>query len=129
MPAISTSPMGGTCSKCLVTLEDESLKCDRCKASIHLRCSDLPSYMLLRFKTSQAGYVCRTCVLVEGDPESLKENQEKIDLIIKKEEEVITIAANDCESKSSDSVIKESQINQESLIQQSNINKDKTEKK
>ena len=59
----------------------------------------------------------------------MKENQEKIDLIIKKEEEVIKIAANDCESKSSDSVIEESQINQESLIQQSNVNEDKTEKK
>ena len=96
MPAITTSSAeSNCCAKCLVRLESVSLKCTRCSILCHLRCSDLPEYMLLRFKTSQAAYICRACVLGEGDPESLKEEQELIKQIIINEEKTIEAAAKD----------------------------------
>ena len=95
MVAIISSPPEATCVKCLVNLEDECLKCSKCTANLHFRCSQLPDYMLLKFKTSQANYVCRTCVLSEGDPSSLDEQKLSIDNIIKKEIEAIKKAAYD----------------------------------
>ena len=95
MVAIISSPAETACSKCQVILEKECLKCSRCSVCMHLRCSDLPDYMLLRYKTSQAGYVCRACVLVEGNEESLKEHQKIIEDIKRKEEEAIKQAVLD----------------------------------
>ena len=95
MPAIMTSPAETDCAKCLVRLESVSLKCSRCSILCHLRCSDLPEYMLLRFKTSQAAYICRACVLGEGNPESLKEEQDSIKQIMMNEKETIEAAAKD----------------------------------
>ena len=51
--------------------------------------------MLLRFKTSQASYVCRPCVLAEGDPDSLKGHQAAIAEILAKEEESIKKTASE----------------------------------
>ena len=51
--------------------------------------------MLLRYKTSQAQYICRGCVLGEGDPESLEEARGKIEATIRAEEIVIEGAAKD----------------------------------
>ena len=51
--------------------------------------------MLLRFKTSQAAYECRACVLSEGNPESLKEEQDLIKQIIMNEEKTIEAVAKD----------------------------------
>ena len=89
MPAINSSPKESNCSKCMTELEAEALKCSRCSVLMHLRCSDLPLYMLLRYKTSQSQYVCRACVLGEGNADSLKEEETKILEIMKNEEEAI----------------------------------------
>ena len=51
--------------------------------------------MLLRYKTSQAQYIYRGCVLGEGDPESLEEARGKIEATIRAEEIVIEGAAKD----------------------------------
>ena len=65
---------------------------------MHLRCSDLPVYMLLRFKTSGAQYICRACVLGEGNAESLKSEQQGIEALLELEEQVIKAAAEADES-------------------------------
>ena len=93
MHAISRSPPQVHCSKCVMELESEGLKCSRCNEWMHLRCSDLPIYMLLRLKTSQASYVCRGCVLKEGNESSLKEAEEQIETIMQKEKEATESAA------------------------------------
>ena len=93
MHALSQSPTETNCAKCVLQLESEALKCSRCTVWMHLRCSDLPTYMLLRLKTSQASYVCRGCVLKEGNESSLKEAEEQIEAIMLKEEEAIESAA------------------------------------
>ena len=98
MPAIVETDAGSCCSKCLAKLESEALKCARRSSQLHLRCSDLPVYLLLRYKTSQAQYVCRACVLAEGDPTSLKEAQEGIEKLLETEEKVIREAAEDSTS-------------------------------
>ena len=95
MPAIITSPSETNCAKCLSKLEAQCLKCSRCSILLHLRCSDLPLYMLLRYKTSQSAYVCRACVLGEGDPDSLKEAEEAIKQLLEKEEKSIKETAVD----------------------------------
>ena len=78
MPSIGTSPSETNCYKCLAELQTEALKCARCNSHMHLRCSELPLYMLLRFKTSQSQYICQSCVLGEGSPEALKEAEENL---------------------------------------------------
>ena len=91
MPAI-VEVAEETCSKCLVHLESEALKCARCSCLLHLRCSDLPVYLLIRYKTSQSKYVCRAFVLAEGNSDSLKEAKENITKLMKLEEKAIKAA-------------------------------------
>ena len=93
MHALSQSPTETNCAKCVPQHESEALKCSRCSVWMHLRCSDLPTYMLLRLKTSQASYVCRGCVLKEGNESSLKEAEEQIETIMQKEKEATKAAA------------------------------------
>ena len=95
MPAIATSPTETCCTKCLTALDTEALKCSRCSVLLHLRCSDLPMYMLLRFKTSQAQYICRACVLSEGNPQSLKEAETELEQVLEREKNTVNEAADD----------------------------------
>ena len=95
MPSISVSPFETNCYKCRDPLMEEALKCARCSMWMHLRCSDLPVYILLRYKTSQAQYICRACILGEGDEESLKKAQEKVEQTLKAEEDAVKSAAKD----------------------------------
>ena len=86
MPAVISSSPEATCMKCTSTLDSLGLKCSRCSAVNHLRCSDLPIYVLLRYKTSQSAFVCRACVLAEGNPESLQEAQKLLEEVMAREE-------------------------------------------
>ena len=51
--------------------------------------------MLLRYKTSQAKYICRGCVLGEGDPESLKTAWRDIEVLMALEEKTVKAAEAD----------------------------------
>ena len=95
MSAIVKKTEDVNCSKCLIELESEGLKCNRCHQLMHLRCSDLPEYMLLRFRTSQAHYICRSCVLGEGNEESLQQHEQEIRAILAKEEKTIEEAGHE----------------------------------
>ena len=67
-PAISpiTPPTDGearpTCCCCMGALSEVALKCTGCQAHVHLRCSELPDYQLVRLALSQAQYMCCNCV-------------------------------------------------------------------
>ena len=50
------------CMKCLGDLSDVALRCKNCSACVHLRCSDLPDYQLVRFTVTQAAFCCANCV-------------------------------------------------------------------
>ena len=93
--AIASSPDQTNCVKCLALLEAEGLKCNRCSSWLHLRCSDLPMYMLLRLKTSQAAYICGSCVKGEGDPVNMKAAEEKIAEIMRVEEDSVKKTSED----------------------------------
>ena len=92
MVAIISSPSETCCYKCLIELESECLKCSHCSSSIHFRCSDLPVYALLRLKTSQASYVCRTCVFGSVDQENIKSQEALVRSILEKEEKTVKYA-------------------------------------
>ena len=98
MPAIISSPSETNCAKCVSVLGAVCLKCSRCSSLLHLRCSDLSPYMLLRYKTSQSAYICRACVLSEGDPDSLKEAQDAIDQLLENEVKSIENAAKEADA-------------------------------
>ena len=51
--------------------------------------------MLLRYKTTQAKYICRGCVLGEGDPESLNKAWQDIEALMKLEEKTVKAAEAD----------------------------------
>ena len=95
MASIVAATAEATCSKCVVSLESEALRCSRCLELLHFRCSDLPVYMLLRYKTSQAKYICRGCVLGEGDPESLNKASQDIEALMNLEEKTVKAAEAD----------------------------------
>ena len=58
--------------------------CSQCKSKFHYRCTDLPPYQIVRFKTQgYRKYICERCV---DTPEDLpdkcrKGNQHKYDLM------------------------------------------------
>ena len=85
-----SSPEDGVCQHCLAKLQSESLKCVKCKGYSHLRCSQLPEHILLRFSISQASYQCNKCIEKEFiDDEKFLEASEKLKAIIQKEKEAI----------------------------------------
>ena len=53
--------------------------------------------MQLRYKTSLSAYICRACVLSEGDPDSLKEAQDAIDQLLENEEKSIENTAKEAD--------------------------------
>ena len=116
MPAIITSTTDSVCAKCMAEVESYCLKCSRCSTSMHLRCSELPLYMLLRYKTSQAGFVCEKCVPVEGDESSLEEEKRLLEEVMTKEIQTIKDAANEAE-KSLNEVVDMTPEGKESKIE------------
>ena len=68
MPAITATPSTSdgetrlTCTSCLGLLAEVALKCKSCLGHVHLRCSGLNEYHLVRFAVTQATYVCAACV-------------------------------------------------------------------
>ena len=69
------------CLSCKGALADSALKCDTCTEYVHLRCSGLPDYQLIRLAVSQCSYNCSDCVKAKdlrGDDEKHKLEATKI---------------------------------------------------
>ena len=63
MPAlVGVTSNGTTCNFCLEFLDSMALKCGKCQCWVHLTCSALPEYYLVRLAVTQASYACQKCV-------------------------------------------------------------------
>ena len=96
MPAISAIPSTSdnasrqTCISCLGLLAEAALKCKNCQAYVHLRCSGLAEYQLVRFRVTNASYVCATCVKTKDmTEEKYGEELTKVREIMAKEESLV----------------------------------------
>ena len=96
MPAVTNVPdeVNGeprpVCSRCMSVVATAALKCKSCSVMIHLRCSELPEYQLVRFAYTQAQYVCSSCVKTKDmDEEHYDEEVTKVRELMAKEESLI----------------------------------------
>ena len=95
-PAITTSTSTTdegtptTCASCLGLLTEAALKCKNCTAYIHLRCSGLPEYQLVRFAVTQSAFICGNCVKTKDTDEGKYQSElTKIREIMAQEESLI----------------------------------------
>ena len=58
------------CSVCNDLCVLECLKCNKCKSSIHVVCSQLPVYAIVNFFNTRSQYVCNECVKLDRDNEA-----------------------------------------------------------
>ena len=81
-----------TCISCVGELSDAALKCCHCQAHVHLRCSLLPDYQLIRLASTQSSYSCPKCVKskdLKGDEENYTDEETRIKEIIAKEVSIV----------------------------------------
>ena len=92
MPALTTTASDNTiCSSCMNELEEMALRCKNCHCYIHLRCSNLPEYMLVRLMNTQNSFSCNKCVRTKEMPEEkYDEDFGKVQALMAKEESLIT---------------------------------------
>ena len=89
MKSYSKSPEGGTCKQCLCGLGAAALKCMKCTAYVHLRCSGLPEYHVVRLASSQTSYMCVACVGADFADDGYEQELRSVQEIISKEMESI----------------------------------------
>ena len=85
------------CLSCEGALADSALKCDTCTEYVHLRCSGLPDYQLIRLAVSQCSYNCSDCVKAKdlrGDEEKHKLEATKIKELKEKEIAIVQTESN-----------------------------------
>ena len=92
IPPASDGEARPICKSCAGELADVALKCTNCKGHIHLRCSGMPEYQLVRLSVSQASYMCWGCVKTkDADNDEEKYNAEctKMREVVAKEISII----------------------------------------
>ena len=95
IPQATADEARPTCSACVGELADSGLKCNNCKAFVHLRCSELPEYQLIRLSFTQASYMCLKCVKtkeLDDDEEKYSAETTKIKELIAQEMSIIELA-------------------------------------
>ena len=102
-----------SCAQCMSPLNTNSLKCMRCASMLHLRCSGLPEYHIVRLATTQTSYMCQKCVRSELEDEKYDEEIAQVKALISAEEAVI---------KSINDEMQNDTINSE-LMSQANVNR------
>ena len=87
MPAVvSVTSNEAVCCFCHIALDSLCLKCQKCKGQIHLNCTGLPEYHLVRLVVTSASYVCMHCVEThETDQETYKMELERINMCKQRE--------------------------------------------
>ena len=79
------------CSSCMNELEKMAQRCKNCHCFIHLRCSNLPKYMLVRLMNTQNSFSCSKCIRTKEMPEEkYDEDFGKVQALMAKEESLIT---------------------------------------
>ena len=69
-----------------------SQKCGNCQGHVHLRCSGLPDYQLVRLSVTQSSFSCSNCVKskdLKGDNAKYDAELNKLKELIAKEESLI----------------------------------------
>ena len=102
-----------SCAQCMSPLNANSLKCMRCSLMLHLRCSGLPEYHIVRLATTQTSYMCQKCVRLELEDEKYDEEIAQVKALMSAEEAVI---------KSINDEMQNDTINSE-LMSQANVNR------
>ena len=92
MSALSRAPAESMCPDCGEEVTGLALKCGSgssgrsgksgCEKYVHLRCSQLPSYCLVRFDVSRASYLCKACVRLDGG-DQYEESLRKIEDLLR----------------------------------------------
>ena len=81
-PAITPVPTAAddqgrpTCNSCIGELSDMAVKCAKCQVFVHLRCTGLPEYQLVRLAVSQAQFSCANCVKTKDVEDEERYNAE-----------------------------------------------------
>ena len=81
-----------TCKACVGPLSDLALKCCHCNGHVHLRCSGLPDYILVRLTVTQSTYSCFMCVKskdLKADDDKYNTELTKLNEVIAKEVSII----------------------------------------
>ena len=79
-----------SCLSCLGPLAVSALECKSCKGLVHLRCSEMPDYSLVRLAITQASYECLICVKTkELDEDRYAAELTKVQELIAKEKSII----------------------------------------
>ena len=114
MPAITAIPatldgeIRPTCSRCIGELAEAALECKNCMSCVHLRCSGLPEYQLVRFTCSKAQFECATCVKTKDMTETkYDEETTKVREIMAKEESLVEKAEKEANITATESTVNE----------------------
>lgn len=80
------------CLSCMGVVAESALKCGHCGGHVHLRCSELPQYHLIRLAATQSSFSCSGCVKVKdcrGDVAKYNAEFDKVKELIELEESVV----------------------------------------
>ena len=125
--AIPETPEGETrptCVSCMGILSDYALKCSHCQGHVHLSCSRLPEYQLIRLTISQSSFSCADCVKskdAKGDGDKYDNELTKLNETIAKEESIIQQLQTDA-NKSTNEANNQPNLNAEQVAGQLNSN-------
>ncbi|KAK4299710.1 hypothetical protein Pmani_028026 [Petrolisthes manimaculis] len=50
------------CNKCTKEVNTLAIRCDQCKNILHVSCTQLPSYTVIKYFTSRIQFTCENCV-------------------------------------------------------------------
>ena len=104
-PALTTPPSEDClCASCMAKLDSGALKCSKCQKFVHVSCSELPKYYLVRLATSGAMYCCVRCCKTEAGEERYEEERQSINELFEREKLLIVPSTNDGHETSSGDV-------------------------
>ena len=96
----SAADASDQCSSCKGQLHDVFLICEHCPNRVHLDCSELPEYILVRFLSTELGYTCRSCGKKKLSPQDMKKWQEQVSRTLQSERAMPNEAAHELENSS-----------------------------
>ena len=95
-PALTAPPSQDVlCTSCMTRMDSGGLKCSKCQNFIHLSCSELPKYLMVRYAVSIAHYCCIRCYKNETGVEKYEEELQSISELMVRERLLIIPAAVD----------------------------------
>ena len=88
-PALTDAPNEAVCKSCMTILDGRGLKCTKCQSFIHVSCSELPEYLLVRYAVSSIQYCCKVCCKNETGEERYPQEISAIQDLKEKEKQII----------------------------------------